>query len=85
MDGAQLGCWRERGSVSDQLLAGRRAAHASHGHAVLHHHGQGGREQSHAGAGHERRRDDPDEALFEWQRKKDEGRKRACGSRSVRW
>lgn len=28
MDGTQLGCWRERESVSDQLLGGGRTAHA---------------------------------------------------------
>ena len=63
MDGAELGGWRERASGSDQLLAGRRAAHAGHGHAVLHDHGERGREQSHARAGHERRDDDPGDAL----------------------
>jgi hypothetical protein len=31
------------------LLAGGRAAHACDGHAVLHHHGERGREQSHSG------------------------------------
>lgn len=37
VDGAQLGCWRERGSVSDQLLATRGASHLRDGNAVLHH------------------------------------------------
>ncbi len=49
MDGAQLGCWRERGSVSDQLLAGRGAPHLRDRDAVLHHDSQGRRDQSHAG------------------------------------
>jgi hypothetical protein len=35
MDGAQLGCWRERGSVSDQLLAGGRATHAGNRDAMI--------------------------------------------------
>ncbi len=65
MDGAQLGCWRERGSESDQLLAGGRTAHARHRDAVLHHHGQRRREKPHAGAGNQRGRHDPGESVFE--------------------
>ncbi len=51
--------------LPDELLARGRTAHARNRDAVLHHHGQRGREKPHARAGNQRGRDDPAESLFE--------------------
>ena len=57
--------------LPDELLAGGRAAHAGNRDAILHHHSERGREQSHSSACDKRRSDDPSQSMFECHHEKE--------------